>query len=99
MIKSELVQRVAEKNLHLHRADLEKVVNAILVQIESALAQRHRVELRGFGVLSVKVRRARAGRNPKTGAVVSVPEKAFPAFRARKEMQVRLNSDEAAGVT
>jgi integration host factor subunit beta len=50
MIKSELVQRLAEKNLHLHRADLEKVVNAILDQIESALAQRHRVELRGFGV-------------------------------------------------
>ena len=32
MIKSELVHRVAEKNLHLHRADLEKVVNAILDQ-------------------------------------------------------------------
>jgi hypothetical protein len=45
MIKSELVQRVAEKNLHLHRADLEKVVNAILDRIASALTQRDRVEL------------------------------------------------------
>jgi integration host factor subunit beta len=60
MIKSELVQRLADKNLHLHRADLEKVVNAILNQIESALAQRHRVELRGFwGVVGDSKARSR----------------------------------------
>jgi hypothetical protein len=51
MIKSELVQ-LAEKNPHLHRTVLEKIVNAVLDQIESALAQRNRVEVRGFGVFS-----------------------------------------------
>ena len=77
MIKSELVKRAAEKNLHLHKAEVQKVVDAILDRIELALMQRDRVELRGFGVLSVKVWLARPGKNPKTGAVISVPQ-TFP---------------------
>lgn len=91
MIKSELVERVAEKNLHLHKADVEKIVNAIFDRIELALAQGDRMEVRGFGVFSARVWQAREGRNPKTGAVVSVPETLHPAFRAGKEMQRRLN--------
>jgi nucleoid DNA-binding protein len=49
MIKSELVKRAAEKNLHLHKAEVQKVVDAIFDRIELALMQRDRVELRGFG--------------------------------------------------
>jgi integration host factor subunit beta len=94
MIKSELVQRLAEKNLHLHKADIQKIVDAIFDRIELALAQRNRVELRGFGAFSVRVWPARAGRNPKTGAVVIVPETIHPAFRVGKEMRGRLNRGE-----
>ena len=50
MIKSELVLRVAEQNLHLYNKDAEKVVNAIFHEIEAALARGDRVELRGFGI-------------------------------------------------
>jgi integration host factor subunit beta len=97
MIKSELVQRVAEKYPHLYNTHIQKMVDAIFDRIELALAQRNRVELRGFGAFSVRVWSARPGRNPGTGAVVSVPETAHPAFRVAKEMRDRLNRGETAG--
>jgi integration host factor beta subunit len=63
MIKSELVQRIAEHNPHLYQRDVENIVNAILDEIVAALARGDRVELRGFGAFSVKYRRPRAGRS------------------------------------
>ena len=72
MIKSELVQRIAAQNPHLYQRDVENIVNAILGEITNAMAQGDRVELRGFGAFSVKHRPARTGRNPRTGAHVSV---------------------------
>lgn len=93
MIKSELIYRMADQNLHLHRSDLEKVVNAVLDEIRAALERQDRVELRGFGSFTVKVRSARSGRNPKTGSVVSVPKTAHAAFRTGREMHRRLNPD------
>jgi integration host factor subunit beta len=91
MLKSELVQKLAEQNPHLYSRDLEKVVNAILDTIGEALARGDRVELRGFGTLGVKNRGARTGRNPKTGDLVAVCEKVVPAFKPAKEMRRRLN--------
>jgi integration host factor subunit beta len=81
MLKSELVQRVANKSRHLHTSDVEKVVNAVLEEILTALVRRDRVELRGFGSFAVKVRSARSGRNPKTGELIGVPETAYAAFK------------------
>jgi len=91
MIKSELVQRMAERNPHLYQRDVEHIVNAILEEIAMALARGDRVELRGFGAFSVKNRPARVGRNPRTGALVSVSEKYVPFFKTGKEMRERLN--------
>ena len=91
MIKSELVQRIADRNPHLYLRDVEKIVNAILDEIVNALARGDRVELRGFGAFSVKHASARSGRNPRTGAHVSVDEKAVPFFKTGKEMRERLN--------
>jgi integration host factor subunit beta len=78
MIKSELISRIAGQNPHLFVKDVEKVVNAIFDGIEAGLVRRERVELRGFGIFTVKSRSARSGRNPKTGAFVSVPETHHP---------------------
>ena len=91
MIKSELLQRVAERNRHLYRRDVEKIVDAILGEIIAALAGGDRVELRGFGTFSVKHRSARIGRNPRNGVTVSVEKKAVPYFKTGKEMRQRLN--------
>jgi integration host factor subunit beta len=91
MIKSELVQRIADRNPHLYLRDVEKIVNAILDEITKALSRGDRVELRGFGAFSVKERPARTGRNPRTGAHVSVDQKCVPFFKTGKEMRERLN--------
>ena len=91
MIKSELVQMIADKNPHLYHRDVENIVNAILDEITGALAGGNRVELRGFGAFSVKNRPARTARNPKTGDQVSVDEKWVPFFKTGKELRERLN--------
>src|ERR1051325_11068509 len=93
MLKSDLVQRVAVQNPHLYQRDIEKIVNAMLDEIVGALRQGDRVELRGFGAFSTKLREARQGRNPRTGAVVSVAQKAVPFFKTGKEMRARLNPE------
>jgi integration host factor subunit beta len=91
MIKSELVQKIAEANPHLYQRDVENIIEAILDEITVALARSDRVELRGFGAFSVKARPARVGRNPRTGAQVKVSEKVVPYFKTGKEMRDRLN--------
>lgn len=91
MIKSELITRMADKNPHLTRHDLERIVNVIFEEISDTLSSGGRIELRGFGSFSIKRRPARMGRNPRTGAVVSVPEKNAPYFRTGKDLRERLN--------
>jgi integration host factor subunit beta len=93
MIKSELIHRISAQNSHLYERDIEKIVNAILDEMVEALRRGDRVELRGFGAFSVKLREARQGRNPRTGAIVSVGEKAVAFFKTGKEMRERLNRE------
>jgi integration host factor subunit beta len=94
MIKSELVQRIADQNLHLYRRDVEKIVDNILEKMITALVRGDRVELRDFGAFFVKARSSRTGRNPRTGVAVSVSEKRLPFFKAGKGMRLRLNKPE-----
>jgi len=91
VIKPELVQKISEQYPHLFQRDVEKIVNAILDEITSALSRRDRVELRGFGAFSVRRRDARVGRNPRTGAHVDVSEKFVPLFKTGKQLRERLN--------
>jgi integration host factor subunit beta len=96
MVKSDLIQRISAQNPHLFQRDIEKVVDAILEEIIGALRRGDRVELRGFGTLSAKLRRAHQGRNPRTGAIVPVAQKAMPFFKTGKAMRARLNSETGA---
>lgn len=91
MIKSELIQQIAEENPHLYQSDVERIVATIFEEITSALARGERVELRGFGAFSVKHRDARIGRNPRTGESVEVAEKRVPFFKTGKLLRERLN--------
>ena len=93
MTKSELIARIAELNPHLTQSDAERIVSAIFNGISSALSDGRRVELRGFGVFSVRARKARAGRNPRTGEQVSVESKNVPFFKAGKKLKDRLNAE------
>lgn len=92
MIKSELIDKLAEANPHLYHRDVERVVNTILDGVTEALAQGDRVELRGFGAFSVRRRPARVGRNPRTGESVAVKEKHVPFFKTGKELRERVDA-------
>jgi integration host factor subunit beta len=89
--KSELIQRLADRNPHLYVRDVERIVNTIFDEITDALTAGDRVELRGFGAFSARQREARVGRNPRTGESVTVDAKQMPFFKCGKELRERLN--------
>lgn len=91
MIRSDLVNKIAEIHTELYHRDAEIVVAAILEEIVEALSRGDRIEIRGFGVFAVKHRKARVGRNPGTGELVQVKDKMVPYFKPGKEMRARLN--------
>ena len=93
MIRSELIQKIAEENPQLFQRDVERIVNTVFEEIIDAMSRGDRVELRGFGAFSVKKRDARQGRNPRTGESVSVDEKHVPFFKTGKLLRERLNGD------
>ena len=93
MIRSELIQKIAEENPHLYQRDVERTVNTIFDEITNAMARGDRVELRGFGAFSTREREARKGRNPRTGETVDVPAKSVPYFKPGKDMRKRLNQE------
>ena len=90
MTRSEFIRELASRCQLTHNMS-EEVVKIILDTIVLSLANNDRVELRDFGVFSVRIRSMRQSRNPKTGEPVSVPEKRVPFFNAGKEMRVRVN--------
>ena len=91
MIRSELIQKLADENPHLFQRDVERIVNTIFDEITETMARGDRVELRGFGAFSVKKRDSRVGRNPRPGASVAVAEKHVPFFKTGKLLRDRLN--------
>ena len=90
MIKSELIAKIADQN-KLSKTDAERVVSTVFNEITKALAAGNRVELRGFGVLSVRTRKPRVARNPKTGESVQVAAKKGPFFKSGKNVNDALN--------
>lgn len=91
MTRSELIQKLADKNQQLTKADVEASVALILDSIAKALSEGNRVEVRGFGVFGLNYRPPRLGRNPKSGEKVAVPEKYAPHFKVGKELRERVN--------
>src|SRR3546814_3854045 len=96
MIRSELIQKLAEENPELTLQEVEKIVDLFFQEIVDRLAAGGRVELRGFGAFTTRSRDARTGRNPRTGEAVEVNAKRVPYFKPGKEMRdrksTRLNS-------
>ena len=75
MTKSELILKVTSKNSFLYQKDIGKIVDTLFNSITKALKNGDRIELRGFGTFTTKLRDARIGRNPKTGEPVAIPKK------------------------
>ena len=91
MTKSELIERIAQKQSQLVHRDVELSVKAILEHMAECLAGGGRIEIRGFGSFSLHFRSGRVGRNPKTGAPVSLPAKYVPHFKPGKKLRERVN--------
>lgn len=87
MIRSELIDRLAERHPHLARRDAEEAIEVILSAIMQAVGDGKRVEIRNFGAFSASERQARTVRNPRTGEVFSKSATRLPRFRAGKPLQ------------
>ncbi len=96
MTKSELIARLAERYPQLIAKDADFAVNTILDAMSKALAEGHRIEIRGFGSFALNRRPPRIGRNPKSGEKVMVPEKRVPHFKAGKELRERVDAQQGA---
>lgn len=91
MTKSELIERIAQKQMQLAYRDVELAVKTILEHMAERLANGDRIEIRGFGSFSLHYRPGRVGRNPKTGSPVSLPAKFVPHFKPGKELRERID--------
>jgi integration host factor subunit beta len=94
IVKSKLLKQLAKNYPNFLKKDLEKFTNIILNEIKFALKRGDRVELRGFGVFSTNIQKARISRNPKTGQKVNTPQKKTIHFKMAKDMFKKLNNEE-----
>lgn len=86
MNKTELIAAAAEQS-GISKKDAERVINAAIDTITSALASGDRVQLSGFGIFETKDRESRIGRNPHTKEPIDIPATRVPAFKASKSLK------------
>ena len=94
IVKSKLLKQLSDNYPNFLKKDLEKFTNIILDEIRQSLKRGDRVELRGFGVFSTNIQKARISRNPKTGEKVNTPQKKIIHFKMAKELFKKLNNEE-----
>ena len=92
-VKSKLLKQLSKNYPNFLKKDLEKFTNIILKEIKQSLKRNERVELRGFGVFSSNLQKARISRNPKTGEKVNTPEKKTIHFKMAKDLFKKLNNE------
>ena len=91
--KSNILKKLSKNYPNFLKKDLEKLVNIILKEIRATLKRGERVELRGFGVFSTNIQKARISRNPKTGEKVNTPQKKTIHFKMAKDLFKKLNNE------
>jgi len=95
MVKSELIQKIANQNPSLLKSDVIKIVNIIFSEITNALCANNFIacEIRGFGRFTTKIKKSRFGLNPATGTQVYLPQKRVLKWKASKVLLKRLNEN------
>jgi integration host factor subunit beta len=94
IVKSKLLKQLSDNYPNFLKKDLEKFTNIILSEIKQALERGDRVELRGFGIFSTNVQKARISRNPKTGEKINTPKKKTIHFKMAKELFKKINNEQ-----
>ena len=92
--KSNILKKLSKNFPNFLKKDLEKFTSIILKDIQETLKRGERVELRGFGVFSTNIQKARISRNPKTGEKVNTPKKKTIHFKMSKDLFKKLNNEE-----
>ena len=92
-VKSKLLKQLSNDYPNFLKKDLEKFTNIIFDEIKRTLKRGDRVELRGFGVFSTSIQKARISRNPKTGEKVNTPEKKTIHFKMSKDLFKKINNE------
>jgi len=87
VIKLDIINNVLEKNAKISKTKAEIAVETVFQSMKSAIERGERIELRGFGVFTVKPRKTGVGRNPRTGAEVTIPPGKAVRFKPGKELQ------------
>ena len=93
IVKSNLLKQLSKNYPNFLKKDLEKFINIILKEFKNTLKRNERIELRGFGVFSTNIQKARISRNPKTGEKVNTPEKKTINFKMAKDLFKKLNDE------
>ena len=93
LVKSKLLKQLSKNYPNFLKKDLIKFTDIILSEIKKTLKRGERVELRGFGIFSTKIQKARISRNPKTGEKVNTPEKKTINFKMSKDLFKILNNE------
>jgi len=93
IVKSKLLKQLTDNYPNFLKKDLEKFLDIFFKEVKQALSRGERVELRGFGVWSTHIQKARISRNPKTGEKVNTLKKKTIHFKMSKELFNKLNND------
>ncbi|MBD1140808.1 integration host factor subunit beta [Pelagibacterales bacterium SAG-MED39] len=94
IVKSKLLKQLSKNYPNFLKKDLEKFIDIILKEIRLTLKRGERVELRGFGIFSTKIQKARISRNPRTGEKVNTTQKKIIHFKMAKDLFKKLNDEE-----
>tara|TARA_B100001057_G_scaffold471409_1_gene533712 strand:- start:3082 stop:3375 length:294 start_codon:yes stop_codon:yes gene_type:complete len=93
VVKSKLLKQLSENYPNFLKKDLEKLSNIIFKEIILTLKRGERVEIRGWGIFSTNLQKARISRNPKTGEKINTPEKKTIHFKMAKDLFKKLNDE------
>ncbi len=93
IVKSKLLKKLSKNYPNFLKKDLEKLIDIILKEIKISLRRGERVELRGFGIFSTNIQKARISRNPKTNKKINTPEKKTIHFKMSKDLFKILNDE------
>ena len=93
IVKSKILKNLSKNYPNFLKKDLEKFTDIILNEIKNTLKRGERVELRGFGIFSTKIQKARISRNPRTGEKVNTPKKKTIHFKMAKDLFKKLNNE------
>jgi len=89
--KKTLIEKISRNQDQLPQRDIELAVKTIINCMTRALSTGERIEIRGFGSFSLRYRRPRLGRNPKSGKTVQINERYVPHFKPGKNLKKRVN--------